>query len=157
MGSTKDNVLAVSACLVGRACRYDGGSRPHPGVLRAVAAHRQAGGQVIEVCPEELGGLSTPRPAADLRGGDGADVLAGRAEVRRVHDELDVTAAFISGARRAAELARGVSAAILKARSPSCGCGTTSIEGHLRPGDGVFAALLRGAGTQVTTEEELIA
>ena len=154
MTSTKNDLLLVSACLTGGRCRFDGAGKLHAGVARAVAAHQAAGGDVVEVCPEELGELGTPRSPADLRGGDGADVLAGRATVRRVHDDRDVTVAFVTGARRAAELAEGAGRAILKARSPSCGCGRTAIEGEIRPGDGVFAALLRARGVELRTEEE---
>lgn len=148
-------VCVVSACLLGRACRYDGASKPSPAVADALDRWRAAGGTVIAVCPEELGDLGTPRPPADLRGGDGADVLAGHATVQRVDDDHDVTAAFVGGARRALALAGAPERAILKARSPSCGVGATSIDGAVRPGDGVFAALLRGRGVPLTTDEDL--
>ena len=144
----------VSACLLGRPCRYDGGAKGDPRVTQGVAALRAAGASVVAVCPEELGGLGTPRPAAELRGGAGAAVLDGRARVQRTADGVDVTAAFVSGARAALEAAPGVTHAVLKARSPSCGCGRTWIDGAVRSGDGVFAALLRRRGVTVQTEEE---
>jgi len=147
--------LLVSACLLGRPCRYDGGSRPAPAVAQRVAAHRARGGQVVAVCPEELGGLGTPRPAAELSGGDGAQVLAGRATVRRKQDGADLGPAFLRGARIAAELGAGATHALLKARSPSCGCGRTWVDGALRPGDGVFAALLRARGLALSSDEDL--
>jgi uncharacterized protein YbbK (DUF523 family) len=151
-------VCVVSACLLGRACRYDGAAKPAAAVRAAVARWEAAGGRVVAVCPEELGALGTPRPAADLRGGDGHAVLAGRAQVRRVDDDHDVTAAFVTGARRALAAAAVTPArAILKARSPSCGVGATSIDGAVFPGDGVFAALLRTCGVPLATDEDLSA
>ena len=129
--------VLVSACLLGRPCRFDGGSKPSAAVLREVQ-----GAELIPVCPVELAGLGTPRPAADLRGGDGHDVLEGRARVLRVEDGQDLTEAFLRGAELAA---RRCDQAILKARSPSCGVDR----------DGVFAALLRRRGVPLRTEEDL--
>ena len=113
------------------------------------------GHEVVPVCPEELGALGTPRPAAHLTGGDGAAVLQGSAEVVRVADGEPVTEAFVTGARLALSAARGCTAAVLKARSPSCGVGRTRIDGVVRDGDGVFAALLREAGIAVSSDEDL--
>ncbi len=144
--------VLVSACLAGLPCRYDGSACPHPAALALVRARR-----ALPVCPEQLGGLPTPRPRAEIAGGDGDDVLEGRA---RVLDEggADVTAAFVRGAEAVAALARaaGVRRALLKARSPSCGVGAVhdgTFSGRLRPGDGVTAAALRRQGIRVETEE----
>jgi uncharacterized protein YbbK (DUF523 family) len=150
-----DRVLAVSACLLGELCRYDGASKPSAGARAVVARWSARGGRVVAVCPEQLGGLPTPRPPAHLHGGDGHAVLDERASVRRVSDGEDVTAAFVSGARRAAALAGPACVAILKARSPSCGLGQTEIDGVLGSGDGVLAALLRRGGAWVCTDEDL--
>jgi len=135
----------VSACLLGVNCRYDGGSclRPHLiDKLRGVA--------LIPVCPEQLGGLPTPRPRQALVGGDGHDVLAGRA---RLVNELghDVTENLVRGAREAVRLARlfGVELAYLKRKSPACGCGLVDIEGKWSPGDGVTAAALLQQGIRI--------
>ena len=135
-------LLAVSACLIGRSCRYDGAAKPSAPVIDAVRRWREQG-EVALVCPEELGGLGTPRPARD-----------GAARVRRNHDGGDVTAQFLAGAAEAGRLVKGAEAAILKARSPSCGCGQTSIDGRPQVGDGVFAALLRRRGVALITDEE---
>ena len=148
--------LVLSACLLGRPCRYDGRSKPASAVQNFAAAWP---GEVIPVCPEELGGLGTPRPGAELRGGDGSDALAGIARVvvcdpAHPDDGRDVTAAFLLGALRADQLAGDADRAVLKARSPSCGCGQTSIDGAFRDGDGVFAALLRARGVPVQTDED---
>lgn len=153
MTGTKPDVLAVSACLAGRPCRWDGRSRADERVIERIGEWEAAGGTVVLVCPEEAGGLGTPRPPSELRDGDGAAVLAGRARVVRVCDGADMTSAFVAGATREAGRAIGASRAILKARSPSCGYGATSIDGEVRGGDGVFAALLRSRGVALETEE----
>lgn len=145
----------VSACLLGRDCRYDGRSKPASAVIRQVESWRADGDEVVAVCPEELGGLGTPRPAAELRGGDGAAFWLGGARVLRVEDGVDVSAEFQRGAERALRLGEGAVEAVLKARSPSCGCGVTEIDGEKRSGDGVFAARLRALGLRLRTDEEL--
>jgi len=147
-----DRVL-VSACLLGQRCRYDGAARPAPH-LRARLDAEWPGAEVVPVCPEELGGLGTPRPAAQLSGGDGTAVLRGEARVLIVDGGADVTGAFVAGAERALDAAPDASGAILKARSPSCGCGETWIDGALTGGRGVFAALLMRRGIRVKTDED---
>jgi uncharacterized protein YbbK (DUF523 family) len=144
----------VSACLAGRACAYDGSHRAHPQILELVRA-----GRAVLVCPEEEGGLPTPRPAAEIEGGHGELVLDGTARV--VTDAgADVTEVYLEGARLAVERAgaQGCSAAILKARSPACGCGAVydgTFSRALTAGDGVTAAALRRAGIELWTEETL--
>ncbi len=152
MGGAAGRPVIVSACLAGLPCRYDGRACPHAGVLELVRA-----GRALPVCPEQLGGLPTPRPRAEVMGGDGEDVLDGRA---RVADErgVDVTDAFVRGAEAVAALAlaAGARRAVLKARSPSCGVGALydgTFSGRLRSGDGVTAAVLRRLGVRVDTEE----
>ena len=147
--------LVVSACLTGRRCRYDAKTKSNARVNDAVTAWRAEGGTVVSVCPEELGGLSTPRPPCDLHKGDGAAVWEGQAEVRGRIDKLNRTEAYLTGARRALLQAEGSSRAILKAKSPSCGCGSTWVDGELQNGDGVFAAALRKRGVELLTEENL--
>ncbi len=147
--------LLVSACLAGRACRFDATDNE----ARPVAA-LAAEGHAVLVCPEEEGGLGTPRPPAEIVGGDGSDVLDGRARVV-TRDGVDVTDAYVAGAREALLRAResGATAAILKARSPSCGCGRIydgSFTRTQRDGDGVTAALLKREGIEVLTEEDLV-
>ena len=144
--------IVVSACLLGRACRYDGASKPKPDALTRFGE----GVEWAPVCPEELGGLGTPRPGADLRGGDGAAVWRGEAQVLREADNVDVTAEFRAGAERAWALAGSPDAALLKARSPSCGVGQTHIDGQVQRGDGVFAALLRAKGVPLIDDEAVL-
>jgi uncharacterized protein YbbK (DUF523 family) len=112
----------------------------------------------VLVCPEEDGGLGTPRPAAEIVGGDGADVLKGTARVL-TKGGVDVTEEYLAGARYAVEAARaaGAESAILKARSPSCGSGCIydgSFSRTLKGGDGVTAALLRAEGVEVFSEQD---
>ena len=144
--------VLVSACLAGRRCRFDGSANPDDLVASLVAA-----GRALLVCPEVDGGLGTPRPAAEIKGGDGRDVLAGRARVV-TKEGKDVTAQYVRGAERALQAAReaGATRAILKSRSPSCGCGSVydgTFTRTTREGDGVTAALLRENGIEVVTEE----
>ena len=147
--------VLVSRCLLGHRVRYDGGaSGPY-----ALLAQWQAEGRVIALCPEVAGGLPTPRAAAEIPGGQGVEVLAGKAAVITTEGE-DVTEAFVSGARQALALVErhGIRLAILKANSPSCGNRLTydgSFSGVKVEGQGVTAALLTRAGVQVFSELEL--
>ena len=146
--------VLVSACLAGRACRYDGSGATDDAVSDLVAK-----GRAVLVCPEVDGGLGTPRPPAEIVGGDGHDVLAGRAKVVTA-EGIDVTEAYLKGARRAVEAARrtGADSAILKARSPSCGCGQVydgTFAKVLQAGDGVTAALLKREGIEVLGDEDV--
>lgn len=150
-GATPAPRYVVSGCLAGLCCRYDGGSNPCPEVVKLVEA-----GLAVPVCPESLSGLPVPRPPCEQVPG-GQD----KNEIRVLsRDGADVTAAFELGARRALEaaLATDCRGAILKARSPSCGVGTVydgSFSHTLRPGDGLWARLLREAGFSLWTEDDL--
>ena len=136
--------ILVSACLLGAACKYSGSDNFCPKVAALVKDYH-----LVPVCPEQLGGLPTPRTPAERQG-------------NRVitKDGRDVTAAYHRGAQEAWKLAKlfGCDTAILKARSPSCGAqgiydGTFT--GTVIPGSGVTAELLRDAGIRVLTEDEL--
>lgn len=145
--------VLVSACLAGRACAYDGSHRAHPEIIELLRE-----GRAVLVCPEEEGGLPTPRPAAEIDGGDGAAVLDGSARVL-TKEGADVTDVYLAGARVAVERAAeaGCEAAVLKARSPACGCGAVydgTFSRSLTGGDGVTAAALRRAGLELWTEED---
>lgn len=140
----------VSSCLAGVPCRYDGRARPDAGVAAAVAA-----GTAVPLCAEVLGGLPTPRRPAEIVGGDGADVLDGRARVV-TDDGDDLTDEFVAGAHVVADyvVEHGIDRAVLQSRSPSCGCGQVydgSFDGTLAAGDGVVAALLSRRGVAVTS------
>lgn len=142
--------VVISACLLGIRCRYDGGDS------RSDTAIKQGETQdIIPVCPEESGGLPTPRPPAEIVGGDGNDVLDGKAKVMTV-EGTDVTEAYLKGARHALGVAQsnGTTHVVLKARSPSCGCGDIydgTFSGTLTSGDGVTTALLKRHGITVTS------
>ena len=146
-------MILVSGCLVGQKCRYDGTSETI-GRLREMVEV----GEAIPVCPEQLGGLPTPRPPQEIRGGDGAAVLAGRARV--IDSEgRDVTQSFMKGAGDALVIAEdnNIKEAVLKSESPACGSGKIydgTFSNRLRDGDGVTAALLKRHGIEVITEEE---
>lgn len=136
--------LLISACLLGCRCRYDGASKAHP--LAAALAERY---ELVPVCPEQLGGLATPRPPAERRG-ERVVTAAG----------ADVTAQYRRGAEEALGLCRffGCQAAVLKERSPSCGHGQIydgTFTGALTEGDGVTAELLRADGAVVYGESQI--
>lgn len=138
-----ENIL-ISACLLGVCCRYDGESKP---IMQTVALMERY--HLIPVCPEQLGGLPTPREPSERQ--DGAV---------RTKSGADVTAQYLRGAEQALHLARlyGCRAAVLKERSPSCGSGEIydgTFSGRLTPGDGVTAALLKENGIAVYGESEI--
>lgn len=149
-----EGAILVSACLAGRACRFDGSDNREDRLAGLISS-----GRAVLVCPEDEGGLGTPRPPAEIVGGDGRDVVEGRARVV-TKGGRDVTAEYLAGARLALERAReaGASAAVLKARSPSCGKGCIydgSFTRTQQVGDGVTTALLEQNGIKVVTEEDL--
>lgn len=127
-------IYLVSGCLVGLSCRYDGKIRPSLACQEFLAEKIW-----VPFCPEQLGGLTTPRPAAEIRGGTGADVLAARARVEILATGQDVSAQFRQGAREVLVMAQAqcIKGVCLKARSPSCGVGEIL---------GVTAALLQQHG-----------
>ncbi len=149
-----DKIL-VSRCLLGHRVRYDGGASGPFDLLEQWIAE----GRVVLLCPEVAGGLPTPRAAAEIPGGQGAEVLDGVAAVITTDGE-DVSAQFLDGARQALELVQkhGIRVAVLKANRPSCGSVLTydgTFSGVKVSGEGVTAALLKRHGVQVFSELEL--
>lgn len=140
--------IAVSACLLGEECRYDGQARPCAAVVGLQETH-----EMVPVCPEVLGGLSVPRTPCEI-------VTAERA-LRVVDAEgTDVTDAFLVGAGKTVEYVqeRRCTLAVLKAKSPTCGNGLVydgTFTGTLVPGYGVTARALREAGVRVVDEVQL--
>jgi uncharacterized protein YbbK (DUF523 family) len=131
-------MVLVSACLAGVGCRYDAVSCPEPEVLALLEQ-----GRALPVCPEQLGGLPTPRECIEIVG-------------QRVmtRSGLDVTETVFRGAREAWRLANisGCRRALLKTRSPTCGAGRIydgSFSGVMIPGNGVFAQMCLDAGLEV--------
>lgn len=140
--------IAVSACLLGVPCRYDGGSKPCAAVRALEGRH-----ELVPVCPEQLGGMSIPHPPCEIDA---------RARSLRVIDETgrDRTGQFVSGAHRALDIAleRGVRLAVLKERSPSCGCDRVydgTFSGRLVPGSGLATRLFRAQGIRVLGESQV--
>lgn len=136
--------ILISACLLGANCKYNGGNNLCPEVLDLQNSHT-----LIPACPEQLGGLPTPRPPAE-RNGERVITCEG----------ADVTQAYQRGAEETVALAKrlGVQCAILKARSPACGCGAIydgSFTHRVVSGRGVAAQLMEEAGIPVYTEETL--
>jgi uncharacterized protein YbbK (DUF523 family) len=135
-------MIIVSACLAGVKCRYNGEAFPIPEVIEMVQK-----GEALALCPEVLGKLPTPRPAAE------------RCEEKVVTKTgKDITVEFTDGAQIALGIAKLIDAkaAILKARSPSCGCGLIydgTFSRKLIAGDGIFATLLKNNNIKVITEE----
>ena len=140
------SALLISACLVGCNCKYNGGNNALDGdILSALRAKYE----LIPVCPEEDGGLPTPRDPSE-RVGDRVISSAGR----------DVTAEYEKGAQIALRLARenGCTAALLKEKSPSCGSGEIydgTFSHRLINGDGVTAELLKANGIEVCGESKV--
>jgi uncharacterized protein YbbK (DUF523 family) len=124
----------VSACLCGINCKYNGDNNRHEEFVKELRD-----GQVLPLCPEQLGGLPTPRGACEIKGGSGEDV----------------------GAQECLAIMRlaGVDEAVLQRRSPSCGAGKIyngSFSGRLIEGDGVTAALLKKYGIKVWNDEDYL-
>lgn len=146
-------MIIVSACLCGIDTKYNGGNNLNEEVLKLLRE-----GRAIPVCPEQLGGQSTPRPAHEICKGTGADVLDGKARILGP-DGDDVTEEFVRGAYETLKIAKECKAkvAILKARSPSCGYGKIydgTFTGNKIDGNGVTAELLKRHGIKVYTEED---
>ncbi len=146
--------MLVSACLLGAACAYDGRPRYHRRL------HETAGSSTVAVCPEQLGGLCTPRLPSEITGGTGCDVLNHRARVLNSCGD-DLSYHFRRGAWETVKLGcqLGAELAVFKPRSPSCGPqkhydGTFSEQ--LRRGSGVTASALQRVGIGVLTPRQFL-
>ncbi|MBC6141457.1 DUF523 domain-containing protein [Listeria welshimeri] len=144
-------MIAVSACLAGIACRYDGKDKEITKIKQMVE-----NGEAIPFCPEVIGGLLTPRNPAEIVGGDGDDVWLNRAKVID-NQGIDVTEEYKYGASLTlAKLKEhGITQIIMKEKSPSCGScaiydGTFS--GKIKDGTGVAAALFQMNGIKIISE-----
>lgn len=136
--------ILVSACLLGKNCKYHGGNNLNQRVLDFIKGHK-----VIGVCPEQLGGLSTPRLPAEIVGG----VVTNK-------EGVSVDVEFRKGAQTALAVAleNKVDLAILQSRSPSCGVKEIydgSFSGKKIKGQGVFAKLLSAHGIKVLDAEDI--
>jgi len=136
--------IAVSACLIGISCRYDGKNNTLPELSELAKKHT-----LIPICPEQLGGLPTPREPSEITE-KGVTTVLGE----------DVSEAFAKGAEQAIKIVglTECEAALLKERSPSCGKGVVydgTFSGKLVPGNGVFARKLLEMGVSVYGESEI--
>ena len=144
MSKRENKIILCSACLLGIKCRYDNKSKPNKNVIRLSKEE-----VLIPVCPEQLGGLPTPREPAEQRDGKVITKFG-----------KDVTQNFKKGAEQVLKIAKlfGIKKAILKQKSPSCGCGKIydgSFSGRIIKGDGVTTTLLKRNGIKVISEEDL--
>ncbi len=148
-------MIAVSSCLAGIECRYNGSHSLVEKIRDLVEQNR-----ALLICPELLGGFSIPRESAEIVGGTGEDVLDGNAKVIEKSGN-DVTKLYIKGAYKALSIIQEVNVryVVLKENSPSCG---TSIiyNGEFAnikiAGEGVTAALFRRAGIKVISEKQFL-
>lgn len=138
-------MILVSACLLGKNCKYNGGNNLCRKVIEFLKDK-----EYTEICPECMGGLSTPRAPSEIKDG-------------KVFSEngTDVTREFLKGAEESLKLAKeyGVSMAILKQGSPSCGCGRIydgSFSGNKIKGMGITAKLLKNHGLEILTEDDFV-
>ncbi|MCO4332431.1 MULTISPECIES: DUF523 domain-containing protein [Staphylococcus] len=145
-------MIYISACLVGEKVRYDGENKLNSN-LKKLVDH----GIAKPICPEILGGLSTPRNPAEIVGGDGFDVLEKKAKVIDIQGD-DVTREYIKGAMKALDICQKMKCKtlILKSDSPTCSSEniyTGEFNGKKKQGVGVFSALLIKHGIQVYNEK----
>ncbi|MBL4561597.1 MAG: DUF523 domain-containing protein [Labilibaculum sp.] len=139
-------MIIVSACLAGCECRYDGKNNEVPEIKNLVLKNK-----AIALCPEELGGLSTPRMPCEI--------VKINTEFRVIgQDHNDYTNQFTKGAEIVTNVAKALNCktVILKANSPSCGYGKIydgSFTGKYRKGNGITSQLLTNNGVQILNEE----
>ncbi len=137
-------MILVSRCLLGEKCRYDGKDSKSQRVEKALR-----GKEYVAVCPEVAGGLTTPRLPVEIEG----------EHLIRI-DGKDVTAEYAAGVQACLNLVdeNKIAKAILKSRSPACGCGQIydgTFSGRLKSGDGVFTRALKSRGIACRTEEDI--
>lgn len=142
----------VSACLAGISSRYDGTNLEDEDIVRLLLS-----GEAIPLCPEQLGGLPTPRVRIYFKNGDGKDIVAGLNDVRAIgSDGLDYTENLVRGAREVLKIAKLINAkgVIFKDSSPSCGVRHVWVESERVKGWGVTTAILKRNGINVMSLEE---
>lgn len=141
---SKEKIL-ISACLIGLNCKYDGGNNETPKLIELMKEY-----DFVPVCPEQLGGLTTPRPGARRK--DNKVVT---------REGRDVTKEYQKGAEEVLNLARklNIKKAILKSKSPSCGSGKIfagDFTKTLVKRDGVMTELLKENGIEVISSDQYI-
>ncbi|OQY17933.1 MAG: hypothetical protein B6I36_08130 [Desulfobacteraceae bacterium 4572_35.1] len=145
--------ILVSACLLGLNTRYDGKTKQCPAVCRYIEQHKLL---PVPICPEQLGGMTTPRCASFFSFGDGKTTLIGDGKLQNEQGQ-EVTAHFINGAQQSLQIAKltGCTTAILKQRSPSCGVNYVYLGTKKIAGQGVTTALLTQHGINVISEDDI--
>lgn len=138
-------MILISACLAGKNCKYNGGNNARKEILEFMEKE-----ECILVCPEQLGGLPTPRPCSEIQGGQVMNT-----------EGIDVTKEYVLGAKKALEIAKEhhCTTAILKAKSPSCGCGHIydgTFSHTVIDGDGIFVRLAKENGITCINDEDCI-
>ncbi len=136
--------IAVSACLLGENCKYNGGNNYSEKVARFIEGH-----EVIPVCPEVLGGLPTPRDPSEIVNG-----------IVKHRDGSSVDSEFRSGAEAAMNiiLEKNVDMVILQSRSPSCGVNAIydgTFTGRTIPGQGIFASMVKEKNIKAVDVQDL--
>jgi len=147
-------MILVSACLAGINCNYKGESKPNKKIIELIKK-----GKAIPICPEQLGGLATPRSGARILSNKGLDIIENRSRLI-TDDSQDVTDQYLRGAQEILKIIDdfNVLTVILKQGSPSCGNGKTQggeERRELVQEDGVTVALLKKNGVQVYSEDDL--
>ncbi len=151
-----DNLIGVSACLLGINCRYNGKTSFKPHVFEYLKQEKLL---PIPLCPESMGGLPIPRPPAKIKGKDGFEVLEGKAKVIQLITNKDVTLNFIKGAYDCFKIVKmlNIKKCLLKEKSPSCGVNYIykfEVD-ELKKGVGVFTALLKKNKIKVFSEDDI--
>lgn len=146
-------MILISACLCGLNCKYNGGNNLNEPLLNILKA-----GKALLICPEQMGGLQTPRKPCEIVGGTSKDVLEGKARVLNTAGE-DRSKEFLKGAYETLKLAKTINAeyVVLKSKSPSCGADMIydgSFSGKLKAGSGITAQLLINNGFKVINEND---
>ncbi|MBE6158118.1 MAG: DUF523 domain-containing protein [Firmicutes bacterium] len=142
-------MILISACLIGMNCKYDGGNNYRDTLLDLVKS-----GKAIPICPEQLGGLKTPRYPSEIK------TINGKKYVFNKKNE-DVTEEFVRGAEEVLKLAKelNVDKVILQSRSPSCGVGkiySGNFDRELIDGNGITAQMLIDNNIEVIDVEDYI-
>ncbi|MDI6801123.1 MAG: DUF523 domain-containing protein [Thermodesulfovibrionales bacterium] len=145
-------MIIVSACLAAFNTRYDGTNCAHPEIIEIVAS-----GKAIPLCPEQLGGLSTPRPVISFIGGAGNELIKRTIGVMAIGvDSIDYSENLLNGANEVLRISKmyNIKKAILKEGSPSCGVFKVWVNSKKVNGCGVTTAVLRANGIEVVAIEE---
>lgn len=149
-------MFIVSACLLGFRTRFDGREADLNNIQREKIMRLLLDGKAVPICPEQIGGLPTPRAKIEFRGGDGAALLDG-ASVAYSEDGMECSDILKKGANEVLRIAQlyGIKRAILKDGSPSCGVTYVYVDRRKTPGVGVTTSLLRRAAIEVWTIDSL--